>query len=63
MSSVIKETVVSFFNLLEEKGIQYAALRKAELVPDNIGNDIDILIRKEDETNVRKIVSGCAEKL
>ena len=51
-----------FFDELERRGVLYAILRKAELVPENIGNDVDILIGDGEEDRVAEAVSDVAKR-
>ncbi|MBI2035427.1 MAG: glycosyltransferase [Candidatus Liptonbacteria bacterium] len=57
---LVAKILTSFFDGLNKRGINYAVLRKAELIPENIGNDIDIVIEKRDERMVRDFVGECA---
>src|SRR3989344_3384701 len=61
MSNVAKEAILWFFSELNKENINYAVLRKVELIPDNIGNDIDILIEPKALPRVKEIVRWCAE--
>ncbi len=58
----VAKTILSLFTLFEERGVRYAILSKAELVPDNIGNDIDILIAERDKPLVSEIIRKCAKE-
>lgn len=59
---LISKVITWFFSALGNQNISYAVLRKAELIPENIGNDIDILIQENERTAVLAIINNCAEK-
>jgi len=59
---LVIKSVTRFFEGLNERGIRYAVLRKAELIPDNMGNDIDILITEREKPLVVKVIRNCAEE-
>ncbi|MDP3725172.1 MAG: glycosyltransferase [Nanoarchaeota archaeon] len=58
----MQNVTLHFFKELEARNIRYAVLRKVELILENIGNDIDILIEKQDEERARGIIGETAKK-
>ncbi len=61
LNPLVSKAVVLFFNKLNKLGARYAVLRKAEKIPDDIGNDIDIVLGTGEESRVREAVRSCAD--
>lgn len=57
---IAAKIITRIFEEFNKRNIRYAVLRKAELIPDNVGNDIDILITEREKPLVLKIIRNCA---
>ncbi len=57
---LVTKTLLGFFAKLNQSNIHYAVLRKADFIPDNIGNDVDILIASNERKSVENIIRDCA---
>lgn len=60
---LIAKAATRFFGELNKRNIKYAVMRKAERIPDDIGNDVDVLVAKRDEGAVAGIIGDCAKEL
>lgn len=61
-SNITREFLKDLFNDFNSKKIDYVVLRNYENLPNDVGNDLDILINKNSEVEINFLLNQLIKK-